>query len=382
MQGLAEQLSPNNEHEQLDQAVRVRTDTETWLAEALNGSMRTTFEYRFDGQELYGEDGGSVGEIFNDAITSAQEVVRYNPGLLFELRRRLIERGEYEDMVKMANGELPNTMIVISDFPPELMDSREDVGGYNASRKQTMLRVITRQKDGSIRMTTQSLEGSDREALEAIYTKLGVTVEAGELLEQRVHRDLPTQWQGVLVDNLTTAYDSSLSDRFGGDWHAGFKQPDRRSWVDTFAFAHDQQDVVEWFTKEKLRNPKGAEDLRFKLAATVSQRYEDHLAGAPEEIVQSEVAIQGVYRQALTHDFYLELEQAADRAIAAGMTFSGCGATVSGSLEEQLQNAGYGNKSDDCEFISKSCPLCGTKNVKTKVTKSHISGSCGCSKSR
>lgn len=36
----------------------------------------------------------------------------------------------------------------------------------------------------------------------------------------------------------------------------------------------------------------------------------------------------------------------------------------------------------DCEFISKSCPECGTKNVKTIVTKTHISGSCGCSKTK
>jgi hypothetical protein len=40
------------------------------------------------------------------------------------------------------------------------------------------------------------------------------------------------------------------------------------------------------------------------------------------------------------------------------------------------------NLSDECEFISKKCPECGTKNVKTKVTKTRITGSCGCSKSK
>lgn len=33
----------------------------------------------------------------------------------------------------------------------------------------------------------------------------------------------------------------------------------------------------------------------------------------------------------------------------------------------------------DCEYISKKCPVCGEKNVLTTVTKTHISGSCGCS---
>ncbi len=35
-------------------------------------------------------------------------------------------------------------------------------------------------------------------------------------------------------------------------------------------------------------------------------------------------------------------------------------------------------ESDDCEFISKKCPECGSKKVKTVVTKHSISGSCGC----
>lgn len=37
---------------------------------------------------------------------------------------------------------------------------------------------------------------------------------------------------------------------------------------------------------------------------------------------------------------------------------------------------------EDCDFISKKCPLCGEKNVKTKVTKTHIIGACGCRKKK
>lgn len=33
---------------------------------------------------------------------------------------------------------------------------------------------------------------------------------------------------------------------------------------------------------------------------------------------------------------------------------------------------------DDCEFVSKECPVCHKKDVKTRVTKSQISGDCGC----
>jgi hypothetical protein len=36
----------------------------------------------------------------------------------------------------------------------------------------------------------------------------------------------------------------------------------------------------------------------------------------------------------------------------------------------------------NCDFISKMCPQCKAKNVKTHVTATHISGSCGCKKKR
>lgn len=43
----------------------------------------------------------------------------------------------------------------------------------------------------------------------------------------------------------------------------------------------------------------------------------------------------------------------------------------------------WNNTSDgDCEFVSKKCPECKAENVKTKITKTHISGSCGCVKKR
>ncbi|HVI60564.1 MAG TPA: hypothetical protein VM535_00210, partial [Candidatus Saccharimonadales bacterium] len=48
------------------------------------------------------------------------------------------------------------------------------------------------------------------------------------------------------------------------------------------------------------------------------------------------------------------------------------------SVAESRQSA----PDDDCEFVSKKCPECGAKNVKTKVTKNHISGSCGCVKKK
>src|SRR5690349_17502586 len=105
-------------YEDYDRHIRFHDDETTWFAEILEGSMRTAPEYRFDGHELYARDGARVGDIFEGSIEAAKAMVARNPSMAFELRRRRIEHDEYRDMLAMARGELPNTMVVVSDFPP------------------------------------------------------------------------------------------------------------------------------------------------------------------------------------------------------------------------------------------------------------------------
>ena len=156
----AEQLpTAVNREQTIDYEHRSRTDTATWLAEVLYGSMSSIFY--FDNDPVNGmvcEDGGKLETIFDDAITEARLITQENPAVFFELRRRLIERSELDDFQAMSLGELftedgeqANTIAVVSDYPPELMDVNEDVGGYNGARKQTMLRLITTEPDGRIR---------------------------------------------------------------------------------------------------------------------------------------------------------------------------------------------------------------------------------------
>ena len=133
-----------------DRNHRLYDDTTTWLAEALDGNMRTSFEFKFYGNELYGQDGGALGPIFTDSLESAKNL---SANLSFELRRRKHEMDEYLAMIQMMNGFDFNTMVVVSDFPDELMNETTDVGGYNCQRKQTMLRVITKNEDGGVDYT-------------------------------------------------------------------------------------------------------------------------------------------------------------------------------------------------------------------------------------
>lgn len=64
---------------------------------------------------------------------------------------------------------------------------------------------------------------------------------------------------------------------------------------------------------------------------------------------------------------------------------SSCPSGVKNSQTQAKNGTKESSKdNDDCEFVSKECPVCGEKNVKTVVkkigTKKQISGACGCSK--
>ncbi len=378
----AEQLRINNDIDsyRVDYYERHKNDTETWLAETLNGSMRTRFEYHLEGDSLCGEDGGELGEIFDDAIEAAQVIAEKNPNLLFELRRRLIEKGEFDEMLSMAKGELfdeygnaINTMVVVSDFPPELIGTKEDIGGYNAARKQTMLRVITKQPDGLISMTTQSLDGSNRKALEAIYYGLGVEPQDGELLEQRITLDLSVSGQEKLVDSLTHTYDDSLTNQKGGSWHAGIELPNKHQNENTYEFVRAQSDLIDWFVQEKLRDPIGSETLRLQLAATMHQRFENFHKRSFKQDQNT---------QYISHNHNLmmnEMQAALEMAIKNKMVFSGCGSSIAASAESVLHQSGYGNKVDqetDYKFDKKMHCLVCQQNAKEDESKK-MCGPCG-----
>lgn len=311
-------------------------DTTTWLAEVLDGNMRTEFCFGFDGQELYGQDGSSLGKVFYNSIIDAENLAKSQPNLFFELRRRHLEYQEYEEMLEMAKGERANTMVVVSDFPPELMQASSSVGGYNVGRKQTMLRVITAQPDGSLNICSQSLDGSNRTALEAIYHVFNEEPTSGqELLGQRMHLDLAPEDQNKLIDELTGIYDQSLAEQFGGEWHAGRNQS---SSVNTFDFVKMQQDLLQVFLGEGHAK-KSPEDTLYDLAAAMEKRFlsfsvTENIVNLPNntnystEYVRAELAIAGQV------------------AKTSGKIFSGCGMSLGSSSpgQEATEELGYGNK--------------------------------------
>ena len=333
---------PHLEARDFNETDRLYYDTTTWLAEVLPGQMRTDFEYSFDGHELYGRDGGALKPIFDTAIIDAERLAKNNSKLAFERRRRHLEKGEYNDMLSMEKGELPNTMVVISDFPEELMDAVADVGGYNVSRKQTMLRVITKNPDGKIVMHSQSLDRTDRKSLEAISEYLGFKLEPGELLGQRMHVDLPQHEQEFLADWLTGVYDRSMSSQYGGEWYAGRTPAEMQN---TYDFVRSQRDLIETFMQQTMVHGRD-ESLQYGLAAAMVSRFKNK-SGSRNHVASPNYIPEQVLN---------EMGSAGNQARLLGKVFSGCGDTNGPeglqTTEGQLDIAGYGNKSSEDKYGS------------------------------
>lgn len=354
-----QQLEP-----QFDQYRRTYNDTSTWFAEVLNGSMRTPFEYTFDGNELHADDGSRLGPIFENAIIDAERTARTQPSLAFEVRRRRIEHEEYQEMLALADGDTPNTMVVVSDFPPELIDATRDVGGYNTERRQTMLRVIARNNAGRLVMYSQSLDGSDRTALEAMYADLGYTPAPGELLGQRMHVDVPEEDHNYFVDQLMGVYDRTLAVQHGRPYYAGQPIAEHTTRLNTYAFALQQHDLIDDVV---MRSMQGTitNDRLYGVVALLERRFEA-VRRQPATTTKSEqrVSLGGA---AIQRQIFEEaIRQASIEAGANGKVFSGCGLSLAAggdgvsslSATEQLQSAGYGNKHDEDKYgsLEFKCP--------------------------
>ncbi len=342
---LTETLEAQTQDRVINPEIRARNDVETFLAEALNGNMTTSFYYRYDknNEELVAEDGELISNIFENAILDAEQVIIKNPQLQFEVRRRKEEKNELEAMLSMMNGNLPNTMVVLSDFPEELMNSTDNVGGYNVSRKQTMLRIISKQEDG-ISVASRTLDGSYRVALEEIYASLEQPKpKRGELLGQRIHLDLNELEQAILIDKIVSTYDSTLHELTGVSYSAGMPLVDLDTRINTYDFVRQQNDLVNIAVRQVLSGDLSVSP--YAIVAAMTERYENIVTTRIFDtgtIISGDIAIR---------EFALmqEIHGAGRRASIDKKVFNGCGSTLvpdEFSVEDQLETSGYGNKTD------------------------------------
>jgi hypothetical protein len=351
-------------------------DVTTQFAELVDGSMRTEFKFGLspDGTELIGPDGRGMRETSGNFLEKAREDAEENPNLGWNLRRTEIEDEETAEAVDMANGNGPNTMIVLSDFPAELQGAEEDFGGYNITRKQTMARFYRRNDaDGTIHMVTRTLDGSSRQALEAIYEELGLEPpEEGEMLGQRRRLDLTPEEQEHFDDRVTGIYDRSMTAQHGGEWYAGRRPADYRN---TYDFVCGQKDIIATCI-ELERSGELTEATLYDMAATMQKRFEQQTEEKAGSITPRMTTVN---RASLGR----EMLQAGQAARASGKSFSACGGTLTAGgeagTEAAMREAGFGSAFEGKWHggkINRNSKCVSCKDVKSEVGACYICKDC------
>lgn len=350
-------------------AKRELTDELTEASEKLSVAMRNPFEFemRSDG-ELYFQD-GSVGDVLRKSVLVAEEIVKTNPQFMTELIRRRIELQEYDDQRKLALGGEgdPDVLVVLSPIPDAVL-AGVDLGAYDIGRRKTLVRVYERTGAG-IRSTSMSLDRTDRRGLQAIAREFGQAIYENEGSEDILMKRF---WghSASLRDPVTAVrrlYDEQLAHQYGGEWYAG-RQDDKV--LDALEFIKSQEDIVEAHMARmaEIKNqPEGRRQALRKAA-----RY-DFAAALDRRKGGGSVLGDGG-----------DLSGSGEAARGAGIEYtSDCpdGSSVQSVTVESAVNELFDkNKKERKQFISKTCPMCGDKNVLTKIEGSIISGSCGCAR--
>lgn len=332
-------VEQNRSREYENYVASVRMDTITFAGEALDTYSEKALKYTYHDNELWSEQGDSLAPIFDDSVSYYQRKSEADPSIAFQYRRALAERCEYMHMQRMVRGEVPNTLVVISNYPRELDGATEDIEGYQCQRRLGFIRCITRQEDGSLQMLNHSFDQSDPQAIEAMYQLMGRQVDWGrDVLEQPVqlHIEDP-EARELLLDQLLYAYDSSLSQTQGGEWFAGRRPSDKSEAV---AFVEAQRDLLDRHIERLIHvGPKteAANQLRYDFVSALRRRFrgEQYVADSADS----------------------EMSGAGGSARSNGESVSGCGLTIN-TTESQLNESGYQIGKKNREWTFGTCRVC------------------------
>jgi hypothetical protein len=323
----------------------------TWLAETINGSMRTSFTFRLVDGELTASDGRQLRSVFEKGKEYAQTLAASDTRMQGGVERSEFEWQEFLIMDAMAHDtSLPNTVIVNS---PILAGLTADIHGYQASRGLGWQRTIMRNDaTGEITITSQSVDGDERQAYNATYTHFEQPtpqeVSNDGMLGERIFLNLTAQEQAELPDTIMGLYDGIMNSLYGGAHRAGRRQENG----DTWQFVIQQEDLIRHhlhvIAPLVVRQKQGDRSVdaainatRYNTAATLRRRYE-----------------RGQEWTSQFGDVAVEHTAAGAAAAALGEVFNGCGFMAESSETEaavQLRKLGYGPRP---EKVRGACPIC------------------------
>lgn len=219
------QMAAEAEYEAYERE-RLSTDLVTEASERLNGAMENEFDYDYRHGELYFQ-GESLRDVFVRGIQNTEEIVRTKPWFAVELLRRHIELKQYGqqlELLKNVDWRDPLVLVHVSPTPDAVLSGEVDVNAYDLKRKKIMIRISEPTVNG-LKVTSLSLDGGDRAALQAVGDFFGVdipdTVTSEDILDMHFIAE-KSQFDGERPAKvLRERYDRAMAMQYGGSWHAG-----------------------------------------------------------------------------------------------------------------------------------------------------------------
>lgn len=205
---------------------RLKTDQITEASERLNGAMENVFEYEFHDGDFYFQ-GQALRPIFERGITNTEEIVKTKPQFGVELLRRHIELKQYEEqteLIQNVDWQNPLVLVHISPTPDAVLEGGVDLNAYDPKRKKIMVRISEPTIDG-LKVTSMSLDGGDRVALQAVGDFFGVDISddasSEDILSMRFLAEKSQFNSERPAKVLREVYDKAMRMQYGGEWYAG-----------------------------------------------------------------------------------------------------------------------------------------------------------------
>lgn len=285
-------------------------------------------------------------------------------------------------------------MVVFSRTSDGMSDKELDDLKFFSATKSLSIQATGKGPDGFKTETAfvagvpeDGAERTDQEVVEAIYDYFGADCQ-GKTAEELVNMPLliPNEYMKHGVIDIVKLYD----DINGGTFYG--QNVDRQDYLEHKKFCEQREQNFE-SDKVAIRQQLIAEDDRLDGAVGVSKRLakivQDKLVKMAIKDENIDVRVFGAESaQHISHVRTLsargDWEQTMRHTQLAMSKASGgsCPSSLT-TLAEMFgidigQESSETSSTDDCEFISKSCPKCPAKNVLTKMTKTKITGACGC----
>lgn len=348
---------------------QVRNEHLSYICEGIDKASRTEFVFSRRGDELvYFDDGEwrSQRDMLEAGITAARYDQAIDPRRTFLAQWAAKDLSEYEENLKLAPGE---KRLWTSPYPleVELAYGKDFIRscGLNPDRRLGFIYQASCNEDSSVKLTTQSVDLSDKEAFSA----------ATYAFESDPSLDM---------ERITEVYDRVLSEKYAGSFYAGRSGRVRseNAWREMLS----NSDLAGFLMSGLERLARGG--LRgFEL----EERLEQHIVGVwalfkkrlNGESVRADAATQAPswHRPDLNHTLATEVRLAYREAADKNEVLIGCGGSLSAKGPSDVLSSIFSSGSAKTEVMKcVRCPLCNRQGVDATIAYKHGEKTITCSK--